>query len=146
MSLFAFFASLSSLLTAMADAGPDAPSGQVVQRLIVHDEMILRVPVRPVPLGKRFEWTEHKGPKCLASRSIAGALLSGPSSIDFVLADRSRVRAKMDDDCPALDFYGGFYLEPEDDRICAKRDEIRSRIGGSCRIERFRTLKAKAKH
>ena len=60
-------------------------------------------------------------------------------------ADRSRVRAKIDDDCPAIDFYGGFYLQPEDDRVCAKRDEIRSRMGGSCRIERFRSLEARLK-
>ena len=61
------------------------------------------------------------------------------------MADRSRVRAKIDDDCPAIDFYGGFYLQPEDDRVCAKRDEIRSRMGGSCRIERFRSLEARLK-
>ena len=46
----------------------------------------------------------------------------------------------MDSDCPALDFYGGFYLQPDDERICAKRETIRSRVGGSCRIERFRLL------
>ena len=65
---------------------------------------------------------------------------SGPSSIDFLLRDRTRVRAIMDDECPALDFYKGFYLQPDDDRICAKRESIQSRIGGSCRIERFKTL------
>ena len=65
---------------------------------------------------------------------------SGPSSIDFLLRDRTRVRAIMDDECPALDFYKGFYLQPDDDRICAKCESIQSRIGGSCRIERFKTL------
>ena len=67
-------------------------------------------------------------------------MLSGPSSIDFVLRDRRRFRAIMDSECPALDFYGGFYLQPDDERICAKREIVRSRVGGSCRIERFRTL------
>ena len=67
-------------------------------------------------------------------------MLSGPSSIDFVLRDRQRVRAVMDSECPALDFYGGFYLQPDDERICAKRETIRSRVGGSCRIEKFRLL------
>ena len=46
---------------------------------------------------------------------------------------------------PALDFYGGFYLQPDDDRICAKRETIRSRVGGSCRIERFRLLEPQVK-
>ena len=78
--------------------------------------------------------------------AIAGATLSGPSSIDFVLRDRRRIRAKLDDDCPALDFYSGFYLQAnEDELICAKREMIRSRIGGSCRIARFRRLEPQAK-
>ena len=67
-------------------------------------------------------------------------MLSGRSSVDFVLRDRRRVRAELDSDCPALDFYGGFYVQPDDDRICARRDVIRSRMGGICRIERFRRL------
>jgi len=145
MSLFAFFASLSSWLAAAAGPGVP-PQEQAVRRLVVQDEVILRIPVRALPSRPRFEWEEKKGPKCLASRAIAGAMLSGRSSIDFVMADRSRVRARMDSDCPALDFYGGFYLEPEDNRICAKREEIRSRMGGSCRIERFRVLVPKARH
>lgn len=145
MNLLALLA--ASLLASMGGADQAQPgAGQEVRRLVVRDELILRIPVRPMPPRPRLEWIERKGPKCLASRSIAGALLSGPSSIDFLLADRSRVRAKMDNDCPALDFYGGFYLEPEDGRICAKREEIRSRVGASCRIERFKTLEAKPKH
>ena len=35
---------------------------------------------------------------------------------------------------------------PDIERICAKRDTIRSRVGGSCRIERFRTLVPKVDH
>ena len=46
----------------------------------------------------------------------------------------------MDSDCPALDFYGRFYLQPDDENICARRETIRSRVGGSCRIEKFRKL------
>ncbi len=59
------------------------------------------------------------------------------------MADHSRVRAHIDEDCPALDFYGDFYLQPEDDRLCAGRDAIHSRMGGSCRIEQFRRLEPK---
>ena len=145
MSLTAFLTALSAWLAALGGPG-DAQQPAEVRRVVIEDMIILRVPVRPAPPRLAFEWVEHKGPKCLASRSIAGAMLSGPSSIDFVMADRSRIRANIDDDCPALDFYGGFYLQSEDDRICAKREEIRSRMGGSCRIEQFRTLEAKLKH
>ena len=72
---------------------------------------------------------------------IRRAMLSGEEQIDFMLADRSRVRAQLDEDCPALDFYGGFYLQfGKDQQICAKRDAIHSRMGGSCEIRRFRLL------
>jgi hypothetical protein len=70
-------------------------------------------------------------------RRIRRAVLSGPEEVDFVPTNRRRVRAHFDEDCPALDFYGGFYLRPEDERLCAGRDSIHSRMGGSCTIERF---------
>lgn len=125
------------LLGLAAPPGPATPAQ--VRRVIVGRQIILRVPVRPLP-PPRFEWEEHKGPKCIAVDAIRGAMLSGPATVDFQLPDRQRVRADFAEDCPALDFYGGFYLKPEDDRVCADRDSIHSRIGGSCRIERFHRL------
>ena len=62
------------------------------------------------------------------------------NGIDFILRGRQFVRARLDTDCEGLDFYGGFYLQSEDKRICARRDAISLRTGGSCRIEKFRTL------
>lgn len=114
--------------------------GQSVTRLIVQDEVILRVPVQPRPLLPQIEWVEKKGPKCVPVTAIQRAMLSGPEQVDFVLVNRQRIRAQFDEDCPALDFYGGFYLQLQDDRLCAHRDAIHSRIGGSCTIERFRQL------
>ena len=108
-----------------------------VRTLVVEQEVIMRIPVRPAPA---IEWEEHKGPKCIPAKSIRGAMLSGREHVDFVLYDRTRLRARLSEDCPALDFYNGFYLAPEDGRICAKRDGIRSRMGRSCQIERFRRL------
>ena len=117
-----------------------------VTRLIVQDEVILRVPVQPHPLLPQFEWIEKKGPKCVPVADIQRALLSGPEQVDFILADRARIRAQFDEDCPALDFYGGFYLQLQDDRLCARRDAIHSRIGTSCTIERFKELVPKFRH
>ena len=115
--------------------------GQSVTRLVVQDEVILRIPVQPRPLLPQFEWQERKGPKCIGAGAIRGALLSGPHQVDFVLGGTRRIRAVLDEDCPALDFYGGFYLQqPHDERICAGRDAIHSRMGGSCTIERFKQL------
>jgi hypothetical protein len=116
-----------------------------VTRLVVQDEVIWRIPIRPRPATPPIKWIEHKGPKCIPIHAIRGALLTGSDYVDFVLADRSRIRAKFDGDCPALDFYGNFYLQPEDDRLCAKRDEIHSRMGGSCQIDKFRELEPKLK-
>jgi hypothetical protein len=78
--------------------------------------------------------------------AIQRALLSGSEQVDFVLYNRTRIRAQFDEDCPALDFYGGFYLQLEDDRLCAKRDAIHSRIGTSCTIGRFKQLVPKLRH
>lgn len=122
-------------LTGMAELQP-----LTVTRLVVREELILRVPViRPRPV-RPIRWEEKKGPKCIGAGQIVAAALGDERSVDFLLADRSRIRARMDADCPTLDFYGNFYIQPEDDRVCAKRDEIRSRIGGSCRIEKFRRM------
>ena len=113
---------------------------QSVSRLVVQDELVLRVPVQPRVLNPQIEWVEKKGPKCIAAAAIRRAMLSGPEEVDFILANRERVRARLEDGCEALDFYGGFYLQPEDWRICADRDEVHSRMGASCTIERFRHL------
>jgi hypothetical protein len=138
------FLALFPLLLGLVSAPADAPQVSV-QRMIVEQEWILRVQVRPQRLPQRFEWVESKGPKCVAANDIRGALLSGTDHVDFLLPERQRIRAMFGEDCPALDFYGDFYLKTEDHKLCAKRDSVHSRIGGSCRIERFRKLKPKFK-
>jgi hypothetical protein len=121
-------------------AGQPAAVGQSVTRLVVQDEVILRIPVQPRPLMPQIEWIERKGPKCVPVAAIQRASLQGSGEVDFIFGNHERVRAQLDEDCPALDFYGGFYLQPEDDRLCAGRDAVHSRIGGSCMIERFKQL------
>ena len=142
-SLTALVISLSAWFGAAFDGAPEPRP--IVSQMVVRDEIILHVPIaqRRMPA---FEWVERKGPKCLPAAMIAGAAMATPSSIDFVLRDRRRVRARLDNDCAGLDFYGGFYVEPQDGAVCAKREEIRSRAGSTCRIERFRRLERKYKH
>ncbi|MEO6581492.1 MAG: hypothetical protein ABIN68_01635 [Sphingomicrobium sp.] len=138
------FLALYPLLLGLAAAPAEAPP-MSVQRLVVEQQWILRVPVRPRQGLQRFDWAESKGPKCVATSEIRGALLSGTDHVDLLLTDQRRMRARFDDDCPALDFYNGFYLTTADQKVCVRRDSIRSRIGASCRIERFRKLKPKNK-
>jgi hypothetical protein len=128
----------------LALLGGTAPVTATVSRVVVRDEVVMRVPVIRPQIAWPVRWVEKRGPKCIDDRSVIAATLTNESSIDFLLRDRRRIRAKMDSECPTLDFYGGFYLQPENGSICAGRDEIRSRIGGSCRIERFRTMVPKA--
>lgn len=128
---------LFSALLAGSEAAP-APAERV-SMMTVEERLIIRIPVAPRP-RIRIRWEEEKGPKCLPAGSIARAFLSSPDSVDFLMRNRQRVRARLDNDCDGLDFYGQLYLLPEDGRICARRDVIRSRVGGSCRIDRFRAL------
>lgn len=131
------FSLFLSLLPTFFGVGIYVQSDQV-RTLVVHEEVIMRVPVRPLP--RTFDWIEKKGPKCIPAQAIRGAMLSGREHVDFMLFDRTRLRARLSEDCPALDFYNGFYLTPENGRICAKQDEIHSRMGSSCRIEKFHRL------
>lgn len=136
------FALLLSLLPAISglaafQAVNDFPQ---VERVVIEHEVIIRVPARPRSPQPAFDWVERKGPQCIPERKIVGALLSSSDHVDFVMRNNRRIRAMLGADCPGLDFYHGFYLSPQDDRLCAGRDEIRSRIGGSCPIDEFRVL------
>lgn len=137
---------LLPLLVGLFGAQPGAV-GQSVSRLIIQDEVILRVPVQPHPIVPQFEWLEKKGPKCIPAAAIRRGMLSGPEQVDLILSGGGRVRARFDENCPALDFYGGFYLQyGGDQQICARREAVMSRMGRSCRIERFKLLVPKFRH
>jgi len=140
MTFAGFFGFIAILLaTGEAPRSSEPPLAPPVRMMTIERQMILRVPVRPYP-RINFRWEEEKGPKCVPVGAIVGAMLSGPDSIDIVLRNRQRLRAKLDDDCEGLDFYGGLYLQTEDGQLCAKRDVIRSRMGAACPIEKFRML------
>jgi hypothetical protein len=128
-----------TLLPMLFAIGFDAPvEGPRVRSIVVENEIILRVPVRPFP--RELEWVERNGPRCIEASSIRGAFLSGGGHVDFLLSGRRLLRARLSADCPALDFYEGFYLGSEDRQICARRDAIRSRVGATCRIASFSRL------
>jgi hypothetical protein len=135
-------ASLLSWLPALLAGGEAPPIHRAgVRSMVVEQQLIIRVPVQPRP-KLRVRWQEEKGPKCLPSFAIARAALSGPDRVDFILRNRQRVRARLDSDCSnGLDFYGDLYIQPEEKgRVCARRDVIRSRVGATCRIEKFHWL------
>ena len=138
------------LMTLAPVPGDPSPADPILlAQVMVREQILIRVParIRTAPAGllpKPIEWRETRGPKCVSTKSIAGATLLSQSSFDLVLRDRSRIRAKLEKSCPALDYYYGFYIRPTGDgQICADRDSVHSRMGGQCEIDRFRTLKAK---
>ena len=135
------------LLVLVGAAPPPEPPVQPEQyaQLVVREQIMVRVQSRGAPAAP-VQWKEGKGPKCVPARAILGASMPSENSVDLVMRDRSRVRARLDSSCPALDYYYGFYIRPKaDGMICADRDSIRSRVGGECGIERFRTLQATAR-
>jgi hypothetical protein len=140
--------SAALLMLAALGGVPDEPSALAPMQfaqLTVRQQILVRVPLRLRPLPKaepQVEWKEDKGPKCVAARSIAGATALRQKSFDLVMRDKTRIRARLDRSCPALDYYYGFYISPDaDGQICADRDSIRSRVGGECEIDAFRKLR-----
>ncbi|WP_343346259.1 hypothetical protein WJT74_02050 [Sphingomicrobium sp. XHP0239] len=111
-----------------------------VRRVIIRNQLVIRIPVRPRRAGTT-RFTLEDGPRCLDSEDIVGARIAGSRSIDFLMRDKGMMRMTTDRDCPSLDFYGGFYVHPDDERLCARRDAIRTRMGSSCRIETFQQLR-----
>jgi hypothetical protein len=112
----------------------------------VRQHIVIRVPPgagRTAPAASAIRWEEGRGPRCVSTGRIVGAALLGQNSVDLIFRDNSRIRARLERRCPALDYYRGFYVEAtQDGRICAERDSIRSRTGGECQIDQFRTLTA----
>ena len=135
-------AALVALLLLAAGAPTPAPSQRLPQRP-AGQHVIIRIPVRVQTVPVAYEWKESKGPKCLPARAIVGASLASRNSVDLILRDRRRFRARLESSCPALDYYYGFYISPNPDGlVCEDRDIIRSRVGGECEIDRFRSLEA----
>lgn len=135
------------LLLLVPAASRPAPVPERYAQLVVRERIVIRVPVRApgaaAAASSAVKWQEGKGPKCVPARAIIGASLLGQNSVDLILRDRRRIRARLEDRCPALDYYHGFYITPNaDGMICEDRDIIRSRMGGQCEIDRFRTLRA----
>lgn len=156
LALAALAASLPGV-PALAGGARDGMEGVEIAQMTITQSVVIRVPARrsrhyaeappapatPIPPAFR----EKKGPKCIDADLIAGAAITTPASVDVILKGGQRLRAQLEDACPALDYYSGFYVHPgADGKICADRDSIRTRSGGDCQIDRFRLLVPVSKH
>ena len=139
------------LLLALAPAATseDAMPNRVdMAQLTIHQRIVIRIPRMPhrEPRSepKPLRLIEKKGPKCVPAGALVGAIVQQTDSVDLLMIDGTQVRAQLENDCPALDFYSGMYMKQnEDGLVCARRDSIRSRSGGTCRIDGFRRLELK---
>lgn len=118
------------------------------QGLGAQQQIIIRISPAPRAQGRlgiarrNLAWEEERGPRCIPARAIVNADQLGQESVDLILRDATRIRARLERRCPSLDYYHGFYVSPNrDGMICADRDAIRTRSGGSCGIDRFRLLR-----
>ena len=138
------FPALLALLVAAAPAARPENGGAVALAfadVIIRQRLIVRVPIPRRAPDPPARWREKRGARCIDLGKVAGAAISAPDSVDMILRGGLRIRAELESECPALDFYSGFYLVPTaDGRICADRDSIHARSGGECQIERFRKL------
>ena len=150
------------LLMLTAPAPADAPRGAAptargwgMTQLTIRQRIIIRTQ-KPLPVSRPFaaaaptmlpvppRVSEKKGPKCVPIERLAGTGVARKDSVDLLLTDGTMLRAKLDDDCPTLDFYAGMYLKrTPDGQLCGDRDVIRARSGRACPISAFKTLKPK---
>jgi hypothetical protein len=136
----------TALALSLLVTGRAAPADRVtIAQLTITHSLVIRIPGwrrsaagQPAP-GSQFK--EHKGPHCIDAAAIGAAAISAPDGVDFIVKGGQRVRARLEEQCPALDYYSGFYVvPPPDGKICAGRDSIHTRSGGDCQVDRFRTL------
>ena len=80
---------------------------------------------------------------CVPIDSIAGVRPAEGNTLLLFMRDNRVLRAELNRQCNAQDFYPGFYLErSEDGRLCQSRDWLQSRAGANCQITSFNRLTA----
>ena len=97
------------LLLVSTGSGDDQarPPAPPPQGMILHQQIIIRVspvqrPGTAAPAARQsIAWREERGPRCVPVRQILGAAQIGPESIDLVLRDATRIRARLERRCPA---------------------------------------------
>ncbi|MDF8333452.1 hypothetical protein [Novosphingobium cyanobacteriorum] len=133
-----------TVLGEFVDGLPD----DTVQQVRIEQRLIIRITPRapgrdefvstpPVPLRMR----ERKMAKCVPLAAIAGVRPMSSTRLMLFLRDRRMVGADLGKSCNARDFYMGFYVsQTPDGQLCVGRDQIHSRSGSTCGIDRVREL------
>ncbi len=102
----------------------------------VFDRAVDRVHARPGQGGGAASQRDRLArTRCVGIDHVAGAVVFGDRAVEMTMTDHSRWRMSFDAACPALGFYQGFYYRRAvAGRLCAGRDAVISRAGGTCPI------------
>lgn len=129
-------------------------SGQIVRQVRIEQRVILRISPRRQSNGNnllarlpqrglttRFE--EREMDECVRMNRISGVQTGEGNRLLLFMEDRRIISLNLERMCRARDFYSGFYIERSDDgQLCVGRDELQSRSGAKCEVERMRQLVA----
>ncbi len=96
-------------------------------------------PPSNAPRTRNYE--ERRIGRCLPMAEIAGVQVLQDERLLLFMRDQRIISAQLERACNARDFYLGFYLErSEDGRLCMDRDDLHSRSGATCELERLYQL------
>ncbi|ODT01835.1 MAG: hypothetical protein ABS49_00425 [Erythrobacter sp. SCN 62-14] len=125
---------------------------QILSQVRIEQRVVVRISPQPMAVrqelaAQAFErelvnrYEERKIGKCLPLESIAAVQTGGANRLVLFLRDQRMVSLSLEKGCRARDFYSGFYVERhKDGRLCIERDQLQSRSGAICEIERLRQL------
>ena len=130
----------AALIARGTDAGGDQHYVIHVPRITITTTTIV-TRSRPTAPPPAPPMVERKADDCIRMQRVVGFAVTRNDSVDLIMNDGTRMRARLGNNCPSLGFYSGFYVRPNaDGKMCVNRDTIRSRSGGNCSISAFRTL------
>lgn len=87
-------------------------------------------------------WHVGRPVKCIDVHDISGAIVIDPRTVDVFVKSGQRWRIRFANSCSQLSYYGGFYYQPtKPGQICARRDQLISRAGGGCQVQRIYKLR-----
>lgn len=128
--------------------------GQINNQVRIEQRVIIRISPRRTanrnPLlarlpqnGLSTQYEEREMDRCVPVNRIAGVQTGTGNRLLLFLSDQRMVSVHLERACRARDFYSGFYVErSEDGQLCVDRDELQSRSGARCEVERMSQLVA----
>lgn len=125
---------------------------QVAGQVRIEQRVVVRI--SPQPMSARQElaaqafdreltqrYQEKRIGKCLALEGIAAVQTGSGNRLVLYLRDQRMISVALDKSCRARDFYSGFYVERhKDGQLCVDRDQLQSRTGVKCEVERLHQL------